>query len=224
MTAAKPDRLDWLFFDLGETLFEEAGALRARAGRVRRFLAGMGIGVSERQVLEAIADAATGFSSMPIHDAVVALSGRTLSVQEVRAAAPYDHSQETVRAGAVEVLAALRQRYRLGVIANQTAGAAERLRQRGLAGFFEVCVASAEAGCAKPAPEIFHLALNQAGCAPAAAAMIGDRLDNDVRPARLLGMTAIRLQVGYAAGQQPRDELDEPDLTVANLFELLRYL
>jgi len=224
MTTPFRDGLDWLFFDLGETLFDETGALRVRARQVCRLLEGMGISASGQQVLEAISDAAAGFSKMPIHDAVVALCGTQLTVEEVRAAAPYDPSKETVRDGAADVLAVLAERYRLGVIANQTAGAADRLRQRGLAGFFEVCLTSAEVGHAKPTPEIFHLALAEAGCSPAAAAMIGDRLDNDIRPANRLGMTTIRLRQGYAARQRPRDAFDRPDLTVHDLPALLRYL
>jgi FMN phosphatase YigB (HAD superfamily) len=47
--------------------------------------------------------------------------------------------------------------------------------------------------------------------------MIGDRLDNDIRPARLLGWKTIRIAQGFARFQSPRDGLDEADLTLANL-------
>jgi FMN phosphatase YigB (HAD superfamily) len=50
--------------------------------------------------------------------------------------------------------------------------------------------------------------------------MIGDRLDNDIRPARVLGWKTIRIMQGFARFQIPRDQLDEADLTVANLSEL----
>ena len=51
-----------------------------------------------------------------------------------------------------------------------------------------------------PDPEIFKLALERAGCALSEAVMIGDRLDNDIRPARLRGWKTIRVAQGFAAG------------------------
>ena len=80
---------------------------------------------------------------------------------------------------------------------------------------------STEVGLEKPDPAIFQLALSQSGCEPAQAVMIGDRLDNDIRPARLLGWKTIRIAQGFARFQLPRDGLDEADLTVANLKGLI---
>jgi FMN phosphatase YigB (HAD superfamily) len=51
--------------------------------------------------------------------------------------------------------------------------------------------------------------------------MIGDRLDNDIRPARLLGWKTIRIARGLARFQSARDGLDEADLTLANLKGLV---
>ena len=60
-------------------------------------------------------------------------------------------------------------------------------------------------------------ALRHAGCAASKAVMIGDRLDNDIRPARLLGWRTVRVLQGPGRFQSPRDSWDEPDLTVANV-------
>jgi FMN phosphatase YigB (HAD superfamily) len=51
--------------------------------------------------------------------------------------------------------------------------------------------------------------------------MIGDRLDNDIRPARLLGWKTIRIMQGFARFQSPGVSLDEADLTLVNLSELV---
>jgi FMN phosphatase YigB (HAD superfamily) len=87
--------------------------------------------------------------------------------------------------------------------------------------FVSTCVASAELGLAKPDPAIFQLALSQSGCEPEQAVMVGDRLDNDIRPARLLGWKIIRIAQGFARFQSPRDGLDEADLTLNNVKELV---
>ena len=50
--------------------------------------------------------------------------------------------------------------------------------------------------------------------------MIGDRIDNDIRPARLQSWRTIRILQGFARFQSPRDQLDEADPTVAELAEL----
>ena len=59
------------------------------------------------------------------------------------------------------------------------------------------CLCSFELGLEKPDPAIFQLALERARCSPSQAVMIGDRLDNDIRPARLLGWKTIRIMQGF---------------------------
>ena len=99
-----------------------------------------------------------------------------------------------------------------------------RLRAFGIDGFFSVVVASAEEGVAKPDPEIFRIALHRADCTPEQAVMIGDRLDNDIAPANLLGMTTVRIMRGFGQYASPdRDEMT-PDYTVNHLSELCEIL
>ena len=137
------------------------------------------------------------------------------------AEARYPKELEAPHDGAEEAVRTLSRRYRIGVIANQSAGTEERLTNWGLMPFVSICLSSAELGLAKPDPAIFRLALSRATCAPAEAVMIGDRLDNDIRPARLQGWWAVRILQGFHQFQSPRDELDKADATVKGLSELL---
>jgi FMN phosphatase YigB (HAD superfamily) len=75
-------------------------------------------------------------------------------------------------------------------------------------------------GLQKPGSAMFTLALERAGCAPFEAVMVGDKLDNDIRPARLLGWKTIRVAQGIARFQSPRDSSDKPDLTAGSLAEV----
>jgi len=120
-----------------------------------------------------------------------------------------------------KVLDQLSKTYKLGIIANQNAGSELRLKQYGLRQYFEVIVASAEAGVKKPDPRIFRLALEQTNCEPEQAAMIGDRLDNDIFPAKALGFTTVRILQGYGRLQVPKSSEYEPDFTVDELIQLL---
>ena len=135
----------------------------------------------------------------------------------ILAEARYDKELESPYECAEQTLRTLSSRYRIGVIANQPAGTEERLTKWGLTPFISICLSSTEVGLEKPDPAVFQLALSQSGCKPSQAVMIGDRLDNDIRPARLLGWKTIRIAQGFARFQSPRDGLDEADLTLANV-------
>ena len=119
-----------------------------------------------------------------------------------------------------EVLKALYGRYKLGIIANQSAGTEERLVQFGIRDYFDVVIASAEAGVAKPDKRIFELALSQAGCSTNEACMVGDRLDNDIAPAAEMGMYAVWVRQGWFG----RGNVDlvqfKPNVTVDRISEV----
>jgi FMN phosphatase YigB (HAD superfamily) len=110
------------------------------------------------------------------------------------------------------------------VIANQSAGTWERLERYDLTPFLSLCLSSTELGLQKPDPAIFQLALEQAQCEPCQAVMIGDRIDNDIQPARLLGWRTIRVLQGFTKVQMPRTSAEEPDFTVSNLKDILAIL
>ena len=49
-----------------------------------------------------------------------------------------------------------------------------------------------------------------ADCRPENAVMVGDRLDNDIRPAKELGMKTIRIRKGIAVYAKPSCEAEIP--------------
>ena len=122
------------------------------------------------------------------------------------------------------ILEILSQKYKLGVIANQVAGTKDRLDNWGIGKCFDVVVASAEAGCAKPDLKLFNLALEQAGCKPNEAVMIGDRLDNDVVPAKQLGMKTVWVRQGFAKYQSISNETEKPDFIIDTIGDILDIL
>jgi FMN phosphatase YigB (HAD superfamily) len=63
----------------------------------------------------------------------------------------------------------------------------------GWAELVDAWITSLDSGCRKPGAAIFDTALTAAGCVPAACVMIGDSEENDVEPARALGMRTIRI-------------------------------
>ena len=63
-----------------------------------------------------------------------------------------------------------------------------------------------------------------ADCHAENAVMIGDRLDNDIYPAKKLGMKTIWIRQDMAVYQKPESEEYEADITVNSLSELMEIL
>jgi FMN phosphatase YigB (HAD superfamily) len=144
--------------------------------------------------------------------------------------------------GTIDVLQALRSRWRLGIIANQPPECRKSLARRGLLDFFDVVAISDELDLHKPDRRLYEWAISQAGCDPARAVMVGDRRDNDIAPAKDVSMRAILLNWAdcRSRGWKPADPLarafiescdrvplfsavpvgPEPDFSVVALSEL----
>ena len=121
---------------------------------------------------------------------------------------------------ALPALEALRENHRLAIIANQPAIRGEQLREIGVEA--DVMAMSEAMGVAKPDPAFFARALDLMGSPdPAQVAYVGDRIDNDVRPASAAGMRAVWIRRGpWGVIQHPGPVA--PDLTVDSLVELTR--
>ena len=121
---------------------------------------------------------------------------------------------------ALPCLAALRAAgYGLGLAANQPVRTAAFLREAGLEADF--VATSAGWGVEKPAPEFFERVIEEAGRPAAEIAYVGDRIDNDVLPAKLAGMLAVFLRRGpwgYIQAQRP--QVAEAAIRIESLTEL----
>lgn len=104
---------------------------------------------------------------------------------------------EEIYSDTVKVLETLSKRYKIGVIANQSLGTANRLEEKGILKYIDLVIASAEEGVSKPDRKIFNIALARANCEAENAVMIGDRIDNDIVPAKRLGMKTIWIKQGF---------------------------
>jgi HAD superfamily hydrolase (TIGR01662 family) len=109
--------------------------------------------------------------------------------------------------------------YRIGVVGNQPARAEVALAGLGLP--IDLLAASETWGVSKPDPRFFARIATELGLPAAEIAYVGDRIDNDVRPAAAAGMQAIFIRRGpWAWIQAPADEPLEASLTVNSLAEL----
>ncbi|HEY3163232.1 MAG TPA: HAD family hydrolase [Candidatus Limnocylindrales bacterium] len=127
---------------------------------------------------------------------------------------------EDLYADAVPCIRAVRAAgYRVGVVGNQPVRAEAALAGLGLE--LDLFGSSATWGVEKPDPRFFARIATELGLATGEIAYVGDRLDNDVRPAAAAGMQAIFLRRGpWAWIEQPTGSPPEAALTVESLAEL----
>jgi putative hydrolase of the HAD superfamily len=154
---------------------------------------------------------------------IPALLGPDVPVEDVaeRAERYWDYPPEALLPDVVPCLEALKAAgYRLAALANQPARTRQTLARDGLDRFFDLYSISEELGFEKPDPRIFAHAIDQAGAEPHLTAMVGDRLDNDIRPARAAGMLGVWLLRGEAPDEPTADQAAEADVCIRSLDEL----
>jgi HAD superfamily hydrolase (TIGR01509 family) len=179
-------RVDWVVLDLGETLLDETRVWTSWADHLGvprlTFLAVLGAVIAERRHhLDVFSYFVEGFD---------------LATEEPRkAAAGHDWQAGTqdLYPDALPALAELRRRgYRLAVMANQP------LAVRPLLSSLPVdrVATSEEWGVSKPDPAFFERVTAELGVPAGRIAYVGDRVDNDVLPAKRAGMVAVHVRRG----------------------------
>jgi len=211
----------WIFFDVGGVLVNEEATLKHFASTIQGLLASHGIGVSLETIERIQLEAAHGFGS--VTRAIIA----SLTSDKGVGNRVYGEIWRNVRnldepyPEAKAVLSQLSSRYKLGVIANQLPGSRDRLRRFGFAAYLSVYALSDELQVSKPDEAIFSYALKAANCRPKEAVMVGDRIDNDIIPAKRLGMYSVRVLRGLFSDQRPSNEDEFPDAEIHSLTDLI---
>lgn len=202
--------IKWLFFDLGSTLVDETKCIEYRIEETLKQE-----NAPAREVFFAYMEKMIASNRLPYKDAV-----KEYELEQVKWPGELEQLYEAVP----QVLQALVGKYKMGIIANQSLGSEERMRSWGILDYFEVVVASAEAGVAKPDKRIFELALEQSGAAPQECCMIGDRLDNDIIPAKEMGMQTMWVRQSWFGKGNVELASEKPDVIVECLEEIVEYL
>jgi len=136
----------------------------------------------------------------------------------------WTHPPSSLAPDALPFVRAVAARATVGILANQEAGVLADLQRDGFEPYVSVWGVSALVGHEKPSPELFEWCLARAGVAPDEAVHIGNRLDNDVRPARALGLRTVWLLRGEAPDAPSATQRAEADLVVDDLTDLAALL
>jgi FMN phosphatase YigB (HAD superfamily) len=227
------------FFDIGDTLVDEADFARFRHASIFEFLMRRGCSISEEQYQSDLNNLSMQ-GRMTLFDQLLWLAkrngGDTLLAMAVfrdyilhvapeapRRFVPFADARATLLtlAHPAKGEAPL---VRLGIIANQPTWIRASMHEWGLLEFFEAesVVISDEVAISKPRQEIFQFALGQAQVTAAGAVMVGNDYLNDILPAKHLGMRTIWIERDdpYAPGAPPILDARAADERVAQLAEV----
>lgn len=203
--------LKYIFFDIGYTLVNEDRVWEQRCKEQAEMADAKAIGLTAETIYQEILEAT--LRNQPQFKTVI-------KKYQLSEPAPYCHEWEALYDDTIPVLAELAKRYSLGIIANQTDGLQDRLKGWGIDKFFSIVISSWNYQITKPDKRIFQIALKRANCTPQEALMVGDRLDNDIYPAKALGFQTVWIKQGFGGLQTPVSQAYQADYEISSLSEL----
>ena len=197
--------IKWLFFDIGSTLVDEHIAY-------------------ERRIEEMAKVSSISFDTiyaMALNYYKQNKKGEHEAAKQLGIDVPKWHKEdEILYDDTVKCLELLHQKYKIGIIANQSLGTEKRLKEYNILKYIDLVIASAEENAWKPNKRIFEIALERSNCSPSNAVMIGDRIDNDIIPAKAIGMHTIWIKQGLHQHWNIASQAEMPDYAVTKLIEI----
>jgi len=110
--------------------------------------------------------------------------------------------------------------YKLGILGQYGKDFKQYLEEINLFKYFTFTEIQDDYKITKPDPRYFEAILKKCKCKPEESVMVGDRIDKDIIPAKMLGMKTIRVKTGIHKSQEPRIPDEIPDLTVNKIEEI----
>ncbi len=201
--------MKWLFFDIGSTLVNEEKAYGALIANLSE-QTNISFDELYRVIIEAYKNNLNGFKYV---------------VEKLNAIKPkWNANLEELYEDTIIVLEELHKKYKIGIIANQSLGLEKRLEKLGINKYIDLLVYSEKEGFYKPNLKLFEIALERSGCDPKDSFMIGDRIDNDIIPAKQLNMKTIWIKQGFGKYWNINNTLENPDIIVSDLKDLWKVL
>lgn len=216
-----------VLFDIGGPIDTELISEQANDRAIRAALEAEGIAVTNESYAAANVYAVEAFAPDAYASIIWRLAGSNAEL--ARRAYSRFHAEGRLapaagielRPGIAKLIEALHaRRLLLGLAANQPLRVISELDRHGIGRYFAHREVSGHHGYRKPDVRLFLRACEDLQVEPAECVMIGDRIDNDIAPANLLGMRTVRFRTGRHIAQQPRSVSELPDTEVSTVDEL----
>jgi FMN phosphatase YigB (HAD superfamily) len=114
----------------------------------------------------------------------------------------------------------LAENYRLAIAGQYGRELLDTLKQHKLLDCFAVHLTQDDYAITKPDPRYYEQILARCQMKPDETVMVGDRIDNDVIPARQVGMKSIRIRLGLHRNQEARYPEEIPDIEISSADQL----
>lgn len=206
-------QIKWILFDLGNTLYDETNS---DYERVCTLIEKSRLNISPVEFLEQMKKGASAYAASPFSYAQKHFG---IEINQ-----PYSSEKEVLFDGVHDVLKRLSEKYHLGILANQPSSTLERLKCDRIYQYFDLCLLSETENLFKPDIKFFEYALEKTNCIPSKIVMVGDRLDNDIMPAKKVGMKTIRIKQGLSFVQVPLNTDYVPDVEISSIQQLCSVL
>lgn len=204
--------IEWIFFDLGSTLLDEEAAYGYYIDKCVKKLESLDIEVSSDSYKKKMAEYA--------HQSLDPIRATWHYFARTEPRPLWTNEGIKLYSEVRDVLETLSKHYRLGIVANQSSSVRELLKDWGIEAYFQLLILSEEVGLSKPDTTIFTLALQKANIPADRVVYVGDRYDNDILPAKSLGMWTVRILTGFGKYAGENDKL-KSDWCVTSPQELL---
>lgn len=224
-----PDRIKAVLFDVGGPLDKEAVMDRLIDEQITASFRASGIEISNAEYRVVSDWAVSVFAPKTYHSIIWKIAdgdidlAKRVEIELMETVESRNRARDDfeLRPGIPELLEDLSGNgLSLGLAANQPRKTLDNMKAIGILRYFEYQGVSGSIGLRKPDPRLLLHACQALKVGPNETILIGDRIDNDIVPAKTLGMPTIRFVSGRHAAQEPRSWYERPDTEVESVEEL----
>ena len=122
--------------------------------------------------------------------------------------------------GIKEFLIEYSKQYKIGILGQYGKDFKYYLKNENIIQYFTYTEIQDNYYVTKPDTRYFINILEKCNCEAEESIMIGDRIDKDIIPAKMVGMKTIRIKTGIHKKQEARIPEEIPDLTIDNINEI----
>lgn len=217
-----------IIIDLYDTLTDESDNERNAVALLRQIVATAGVRVTEQALKEAEAHAIESFAPDQFEAMIFRLVNRdtTMALRCISAFRKNFQRAVKIRPEAKSIVESCKQRgWKTALAQSPSKDELEAFQKAGVMQFIDIKGPPPALKLALPDMRVLEFLLGQLAVMPGDCVLLGNRIDNDIRPAKNMRMTAIQVQIGiHGKRQLPRDLKDVPDYEAPDIKALLHVL
>jgi len=217
-----------IFLDAGGIIVDESEHERIHAEIISRLLAQLDPAYSLRRYWLDVAEAVELFVPSVYNHVLwkntgdIALYNRIKT--EYHSAWRAGRTPLSLARGIAKVVPQLARYFKIGILGQYGDDVKQLLGAHDLLQHFAFQNTQEEYSITKPDPRYYEQVVASAKVDPNDSVMVGDRVDNDIIPAKAIGMKTIRLIIGTHRAQRPRTPEEFPDAEIVRIEELVHVL